>query len=259
MDRSFLSQPEVVAAARHFVCVRLMTYEDRVEGDFLKSFKVTRSGELENTVFTILAADGVRPLVRSSRSTKGTFVNATAMAEGMNKIAAANPARTEAAGPPDLPAVPNVRLAVNVAACDNQPLVVVVAEYDVIRKDLVERVRTLAWGDRFIGRFVYATAADVKDLAEIEGEKPAAGVLVVQPSKFGLSGKVLTSVGGEASPADIGDCLARGLAAFTPDDKTFASHVSAGKKQGVIWQTVLPVTDPLEQRARSRPGAPRPE
>ena len=43
MDRSYLSQPEVVAASRDFVCVRLMTYESRVEGDFLTAFNVTRS------------------------------------------------------------------------------------------------------------------------------------------------------------------------------------------------------------------------
>ena len=68
MDRSFLSQPEVIAASRHFVCVRLTTYEDKEEGEFLKSFHVTRSGELENTVAALLAPDGKRQLARASRS-----------------------------------------------------------------------------------------------------------------------------------------------------------------------------------------------
>src|SRR3954452_19175867 len=119
MDRSFLSQSDVVAAARNFVCVRLMTYESGVEGEFLKAFNVTRSGELENTVFTILAPDGVRPLVRSSRSCKGTFRDAAHMAESMAKIAATNPGIKDINGLPELPTVPTVRLGVNVAACDN--------------------------------------------------------------------------------------------------------------------------------------------
>jgi hypothetical protein len=259
MDRSFLSQPEVVAAARRFVCVRLMTYEDRVEGEFLKGFKVTRSGDLENTVFTILAPDGVRPLIRSARSAKGQFQDASDMAESMTRFAVANPGRQEIVGLPELPTVPTVRLAVNVAACDNLPLVVAVAEDEVVRTGLIERLRELAWSEQFVGRFIYAAASGPMDLAEVEGEKPVVGVFVVQPSQFGLSGKVLTSVAGDVSHAQIGDCLAGGLARFTPDDKAFASHVTAGKQQGVLWQTKLPVTDPREQRARERKGGPRPE
>ena len=111
MDRSFLSQSDVVAAARNFVCVRLVTYESGVEGEFLKAFNVTRSGDLENTVFTIVAPDGVRPLVRSSRSTKGTFRDAAQMAEAMAKIAANNPGRIDVPGLPELPTVATVRLA----------------------------------------------------------------------------------------------------------------------------------------------------
>jgi hypothetical protein len=259
MDRSFLSQPEVVAAARSFVCVRLMTYENSAEGEFLKAFNVTRSGELENTVFAILAADGVRPLVRASRSAKGAFHDAAQMAETMTKIAKANPGRPDASGLPELPTVETVRLALDVASCDNLPLVVVVAADDAVRRDLVERLRPLAWGEKFVGRFIYATAVGANDLAAVEGDKPMAGVFVVQPSKFGLSGKVITGVGASASVAEVAGCLASGLAGFTKDDKTFASHVQAGKRQGVLWETKIPVTDPMEQRARARSGGPRPE
>ena len=65
MDRSFLSKPEVIAASRAFVCVRLTTYEDKEEGEFLTTFRVTCSGELENTVFTILSSDGKKQLARA--------------------------------------------------------------------------------------------------------------------------------------------------------------------------------------------------
>src|SRR5438067_2964157 len=129
MDRSYLSKPEVIAAAREFVCVRLMTYEDPFEAEFLKSFRITRSGDVENTTFTILAPDGKKQLARASRSAKGAFRDAAQMAETMARIAKEHPGKPSANdAPPPLPTVTTVRLAVDVAACDNQPLVVVFAE-----------------------------------------------------------------------------------------------------------------------------------
>ena len=56
MDRSFLSQPEVIAVSRRLICVRLTTYENKEEGEFLKTLTRTRSGDLENTVLAVLAA-----------------------------------------------------------------------------------------------------------------------------------------------------------------------------------------------------------
>src|SRR5947209_110531 len=103
MDRSFLSRSEVIAASRAFVCVRLMTYENQEEADFLKSFLVTRSGELENTVFAILAPDGQQRLVRGSRTAKQTFRDAEQMAETMNRLARTYPAKISLTGQPKLP------------------------------------------------------------------------------------------------------------------------------------------------------------
>ena len=40
MDKSFLSQSEVIAASRKFVCIRLATYENAEEAKFLKSISV---------------------------------------------------------------------------------------------------------------------------------------------------------------------------------------------------------------------------
>src|SRR5262245_48653173 len=87
MDRSFLSQPEVIAAARQFVCVRLATYEDATEAELLKSICPTGSGELENTVFAILSPDGQRQLVRGARSAREAFDDARHMAQTMSRIA----------------------------------------------------------------------------------------------------------------------------------------------------------------------------
>ena len=117
MDGSFLSQAEVIAAAQKFVCVRLATYEDKQEADFLKTLFTGRSGDLENTTFAILSPDGKRPLVRSSRSARQSLGIAREMAETMNRIAQQfEPRKT--AGEPELPRVANVRLALEVCLLD---------------------------------------------------------------------------------------------------------------------------------------------
>jgi hypothetical protein len=250
MDRSFLSQPAVIAASRSFVCIRLATYEDREEGAFLKSFNVTRSGELENTVFTVLTADGKRQLARASRGASHTFGDAARMAQTMKRIAAAHPARP-ATGRPALPKVANVRLAVDVAACDNQPLVLVFAADAKTRREIEEPLAALAWSEPYLGRFVYASAATARELAAIDGAKAATGILVIESDSFGLKGKVLAQTTGRTRAAMV-RCLTEGAQRFRGKEKTFGSHVREGHRKGVFWETAIPVTDPQEQAARER-------
>ena len=180
------------------------------------------------------------------------------MAEALNRIAKRYPGKPTAGDPP-LPRVANVRLAVDVAAADNQPVVVVVAEDDATRKRLTDQLRPLAWGEKFRGRFVYAMAVGSKDLTEIEGATPAAGVLIAEPSKFGLSAKVLGQVPATASADDLARSLEAALAKFHRTAAEHRSHVRAGKEQGAFWETALPVTDPMEKRARESGRGPRPE
>src|SRR5579859_4581424 len=123
MDRSFLSQPEVIAASRQVVCVRLMSYENAAESEFLKGLMTTRSGEVENTTVVVMSPDGKRELTRAGRSTRQVFGDAAQMAESLTRIARQFEPKTKDA-PPELPKVANVRLALDVASCDNQPLVV---------------------------------------------------------------------------------------------------------------------------------------
>ena len=80
MDRSFLSQPAVIAASRAFVCVRLATYEDPLESMFTKALVRTGSGEVENTAFCLLAPDGKKKLSRSARGMDHLYDDAAAMA-----------------------------------------------------------------------------------------------------------------------------------------------------------------------------------
>src|SRR5262245_20129203 len=189
MDRSYLSQLEVVAAARAFVCVRLTTYENQQEADLLRTIFVGRSGEVENTTFALLAPDGKQPLTRSGRSPREH--GSSQMAEMMNSIARQYPGR-KVEGDPELPKVPNVRLALDVAACDSQPLILLIASDAARLQKLDGSVRGLAWSAEFLGRAVYASTTDREHLKAIEGVGADSGLIVVQPDRYGLKGTVLT-------------------------------------------------------------------
>src|SRR5260221_11685373 len=106
MDRSFLSDARVIAASQSFVCLRLMSYEDEAEMKFLKSFNVTRSGEVENTTVAILSSDGERRLSRAARGTRGIFGDAANKAAAMKRISRGKP---RPGAPPDEAEPPGVR------------------------------------------------------------------------------------------------------------------------------------------------------
>ena len=138
MDRSYLSDPAVVAASRDFVCIRLATYESAEEAKFLKKLFIGRSGELENTVFTILSPDGQKKLVRAGRSPHMSFrgpeeESIREMADTMKRIAKQYRSRKKAQA---LPYLADLRRGLNVASCDIQPLVVTFAKSEAARKKL---------------------------------------------------------------------------------------------------------------------------
>jgi hypothetical protein len=252
MDRSFLSQPEVIAASRQFVCVRLTTYEDREENDFLKALWVGRSGEVENTLFTLLSPDGKRTLVHPSRSTRQAFVDAEDMAKSMRRIAAEFEPRPDALkSNPPLPLVANVRLALDVAACDDRPLLVLRVK-DADAKTLEGQVAALAWSEEFLGQFVYVRAASFEELGPITGGGRNDGVLIVEPDVYGTKGKVLREIASDEVATHLAKALRAEVSKYQRRDKDFHDHVRKGQLNGIFWETALPVTDPMEKRARER-------
>jgi hypothetical protein len=261
MDRSFLSRPEVIAAARQFVCIRLATYEDKSEAELLKSLCRTRSGELENTVFTILSPDGKRELARTSRSANHTFGDAATMVAALNRVAHDYPPKRGDGALAELPTVANVWLAIDIASADNLPLVIVFATEAAARRELQERLKPLAWGERFVGRFTYVLATDARELAKVEGGKATPGILIVEPDRFGQKAMVLTQLPAAVSADDLAKGLEEGTRLYQKTAKTFANHVREGHLQGFFWETALPITDPMEERARQRGRSlgPRPE
>lgn len=259
MDGSFLSQTDVIAASRKFVCIRLATYESAEEALILKSFFIGRSGELENTTFAIVAPDGKTKLTRAGRSPdhifqgRGALTPAAEMAQTMDEIAA----RYDGAAQKDvaaLPAAEDVRLGLDIASCDGQPLVIVCGDDEAARTKLAERVAAAAWSPAFVGRAAFAIATKDTDLKPVSGAAKKPGVLVVQPDPYGLTGKVLAQTPADADAAKIAKALAEGFAAHKAAAKDPRTHIEQGRRLGVDWETEIPDTDPGPQGGG--PGGP---
>lgn len=263
MDRSFLSDKAVIAASRNFVCARLATYESAEEGKMLAGIFRGRSGELENTVFTILAPDGKKRLVRSSRGPHMTFGRdgsaARDMVAAMKRIAKTYPGKRGGANGAPLPLTEDVRLGINIAACDRLPLVVVVGKDAKDRVRLERALAPLAWAEANLGRFLYASTYDVKDLKSVTHFKKTTGYTVVAPGRFGQDGAVLVQIPPSAKTKVIQAALDKALKAFKPNGSAdHRRHVREGKRAGVKWETEIPVTDPgRPPRAEGRRGPPR--
>ncbi len=238
MDRSFLSQPEVIRASRNFVCIRLATYESASEGQLLKRLFRTGSGQLENSVFALLSPDGKHQLTRSGRSPRMVFGDAATLAVTMEEIGAYY--RGRQLTPLKPPSLANVRLGLNVAACDRVPLVVTVASSSGQLDQLQHRLAPLAVGP-LAGKAVFASSLAPTTLSGLEGAQLKSGYLVIYPDPFGQTGKVVAQL-------PVGSSLASLTAAvngYQPSaSQDIRSHIQAGRQQGVYWKTQIPVTDP---------------
>lgn len=240
MDRSFLLQKEVIEASRDFVCIRLATYEDQEEADYLVQVFRGRLGTLENTVFAIMSPDAKIYLAQPGRSPNFAFRDAKDMAEKMKKMAAAyKPAEAVR----KLPAMKDFRISLNVAACDNVPLVVAVSDDKDEQQKLNEKLAKAAWSKKLIGSYEYSPAAATKALADAKiPAKP--GIYVINPSAYGDSGKVLAQLDTNSDEAALTSGLKAALTKFNAPSKEAMSHINKGHQTGVFWQTKIPVTDP---------------
>lgn len=242
MDGSFLSNDNVISASRDFVCLRLATYEDAAEANYLRKIYSGRAGNLENTVFALLSHDGQRLLARAGRGP--SFRSAVHMAQKMNQIIRAEypDARDHRWDNERLPEVRSLELAINVAACDGLPLIVSVGDdksLPQIRKQLLPH----AWSEEFAGKFVFASANSSADLRPL-GHKPNnfSGVYLVEPDPFGLSGRVMEKIA-DATTAVDPEGLTSMLNDFTPPKKDHRQHVVSGFQFGFKWETAIPITD----------------
>lgn len=254
MDRSYLTTDPVIKASHDFVCIRLATYEDKEEGEYLKSLDAGKSDQLENTAFCFLDPNG-KKLSRAGRGARHLFRNADDMASYMKRLAADYQVKDSAT--PILPKLKDVRLALNVAQCDGQPLVVAFGSEKAL-SEIDLPLAQAAFSERLRGRFVFAATTDETELIEIglkrSGDSPLQpGVYAVAPDKFGLKGIELARM-----PLDSSlDQIVEQLGAVAKTQKSGAKshhrqHVQSGNRAGAKWETEIPVTDPLSVKTMER-------
>jgi len=252
MDRSFLSDEKVVEASRNFICIRLATYEDKEEAEFMKSLYRTRSSVLENTTFAILAPDGEEKLTATGRGPFHAYRDSEQMAEGMNRIAARFALTNQVRSDQKLPQMKNLDLALNVAASDNLPLIVTIGDKESQLHEVHAQLLPLAWSESLAGQFIYASVLDKSKLKPIQGIQDGNSILVVEPDQFGLSGKVLAQFEDGTSPQQIRSKLLDVIENFPRVHKDHDSHVLLGIQLGIEWESVIPESDPQSVKARAR-------
>ena len=256
MDRGLLSQPEVIAASRQFVCIRVPTYEDKSIEAFSQRLYVGRSGNVENTTFALLSPNAEQNLVRAGRSPQDRYATPAEMAKGLQAIAAKYPVNaSESNKTPPLPVAADVRLAVNIAASDRLPLVVVVAANEQVRAALESKMAGLAWSDEFLGQFIYATAASSTNLESVTGAESRDGVLLLEPDKFGQDGRVVKQLAADVSSEQLAAAMRTVIAAHQKAAKDSRTHRAEGERAGAFWETKLSIGDPHEVSARERTKA----
>ncbi len=232
--------------------MRPQTYEDAAEAKVLSYVFAGRSG-LENTSFALLDPEG-KKLTRGSRSPSMTYGSAARFEEALKQVSA--PYAAKARPIAGLPALKDLRIALNVAAADMRPLVVLRADDDDQRQRLRDAASTLAWDEDRVGRFHFVV---LEGEATFEGLSPGAGMSVIQPDPYGLGGAVIAEAKAGATAKELAKALDRGLRAFEAKAREHDEHVREARRRGIRWETALPVTDSHDRRGR-RPDrrGPRP-
>lgn len=254
MDGSFLSDADVVAASRDFVCIRTLTYEDAEEAKFLSTIYTGRSGQLENTTFGILSPDGRQKLTRTGRAPFHEYRDSKDMAEGMKEIAGRYAGATDQRfTDPALPITPRLDLALNVAAADQLPLVVLIPENEEQKNEIIEALRRVVWTEALAGQFVFNIVDDREELKPLTGlNDGATGAFVVQPDEFGMTGAIMIQIDWNKPTSQVDRQLREVVAKYPRPYKDHNRHVQQGIELGVDWKSQIPETDPESVRARKR-------
>ncbi len=232
-----------MAASRAFVCIRPQTYEDAEEAKVLARVFSDRAGNLHNTSFGILSSDGEEKLSPSGRSPSMVYESAQEFESALREIAREQ--KTDGKKPiAHLPELPGLRIALDVAAADLRPLVVVYSDDEAERTRLCERLERLAWSEAFVGRLRYVILDDEQDLEGFESVGLEPGVSVVQAEAFGRSGAILAHAALRATARSLAEALSTGQKAFDAKAKNVRAHLREGKREGIEWESALPVSDP---------------
>jgi hypothetical protein len=245
MDRSFLSDEQIIQASRDFVCIRTATYEDKAEATFLKSTFLGRAaGDLRNFGFCILSPDGKRQLRRSQRGPNFVYASSKEMAADLRQVASQYSAKaTDGESHPALPRMKSVRLGINVASCDGLPSVVVLGKDQGAVDRLDKKLGAVIWDEDLAGRFIYASTTEPSDLDRVSGAKSKTGILVIKPDIYGMKGTLIAAIDADVSREDLKAALLQAADSFTRNAKNHGTHVRIGRRTGQVWETEVPVPD----------------
>ena len=244
----------MVTASLDFVCIRPATYENFDEGQLLQSVFAAR-GSLENTVFCLFEPDGKTKLSKSGRSPGMVFRSPERFLAELKSIGSRYRPKTKAARA--LPTVPDLRLALNVAACDSAPLVISLAKSESELAKVESSLARLAWTDALVGRLRYSSAT-FEQAEEHEWLKgtlsklgKSSGFVIVEPNAFGTEAVVLAFSKSKSDSAKLTQTLERGLAEHDPAAKVASKHIAEGRREGIEWESEMPVSGPDEQRRKA--------
>lgn len=242
----------MVTASRNWVCVRPATYESAEEAEVLLGYFAGRQGTLENTVFALLDSDAKLISFRAGRSPGMLYDGPARMAEELTKKGKAVEENERRA----LPRLGNLRLALNVAACDSLPLVVAFAETEKERAALQKRLAPAAWDARLVGETHYVVCEPkeldaFEALAKSRGEAKS-GLLVVQPDEYGRTATVLSELRIKLEGEPLTEALVTAVEVHDVEAREHRKHVREGKRQGYEWQGQIPSTDPDDDRGGRR-------
>jgi len=253
-----LFNEKIIAASRDFVCIRLATYEDEAEADFLRTIYVNRSGELDNTVFVLLSPDTKRDLSRAGRGPQFEFHSPSRLATEMKEIASQFPTKKrQSDSVPILPQLKNIRLGINVSSCDGLPAVICYGENESQINGMKNKLSPLAFADSLAGKFVYASTSDKSELATVAKFKGETGFLIVKPGDYGVDGELVKVIDANADADELQSALVNYANGTGRVDKNHRSHVRDGLEKGMNWETAIPVTDPGSIGAMKRNEAKR--
>lgn len=226
----------MVAASRAFVCIRPQTYESASEAEVLKWVFSDRSGDLRNTSFGMLSSDGKRLLSRSGRSPSMVYQTPEHFVAALEELA-----EDHDLGQKDaieaLPALPDLRVALSVAAADLRPLV---ALYETEARKLAKLQAELskqAWSDAFTGRFRYVVIDSVEGFEEL---KLQPGISVIQSESYGRGGVILSHVDSPKSAKHLSKVLAKGLQEHDVEARNVRDHIRTGVRNDIEWETAIP-------------------
>ncbi|MGK0187753.1 MAG: hypothetical protein ACI9R3_003543 [Verrucomicrobiales bacterium] len=232
------SNSDVIEATRKFVCVRIESYESEENQQLVRSHL---NGRFANTAFCILAPDGKERLTRSGRGPSQIFSDTDSFASGLHSIAAKFDASGNASEAP-VPDFNSFKLALNVASADQRVLVLIAAPEDRL-KTVERRLRSLAWDSRVQGRFHFDLESTASWKAPLSQKKDAkAGIFLISPDEFGLTGVVMDRLELAATPNAIMTAMARvnALYAKNTEKKIYGGHVQEGRAKGISIEMAVP-------------------